>query len=311
MGVRLCGAVQVVRVQRGRQVDHSSRSRVDAVEEQRQVQGAEQGGGGGPAGLFGVDRRGRGEVHVEDGSGAGHRGRDSGPGRRCGDGVGEAACGPVQAADRGGVEVPEGDGTGGRGGEVAVEGAGVREAAVGTRGIGEVGCDKWYISAAEERSLRAAARAQRASGAAVHTHAARWPVGLPQLDLLTSEGADPARVAIGHCDTVTAPGYAEQIARRGAYVGVDTINTDHAGEVDRRVRMVLDLVRAGYIDNILLSHDVCLISQLRAHGGGGYGFVHTRFREQLLAAGLDAGEFEHITTANPARLLCSWPEPAG
>lgn len=171
--------------------------------------------------------------------------------------------------------------------------------------IGEVGCDKWYISAAEERSLRAAARAQRTTGAGIHTHAARWPVGVAQLDLLTSEGADPARIAVGHCDTVTAPGYAEQIARRGAYVGVDTINTDHPREVDHRVRMVLDLVRAGYIDNILLSHDVCLLSQLRAHGGGGYGFVHTGFRERLLAAGLDAGEFEHITTANPARLLCS------
>ncbi|MFJ5306953.1 phosphotriesterase [Streptomyces sp. NPDC088350] len=171
--------------------------------------------------------------------------------------------------------------------------------------IGEVGCDKWYISAAEERSLRAAARAQRATGAGIHTHAARWPVGVAQLDLLASEGADPARIAVGHCDTVTAPGYAEQIARRGAYVGVDTINTDHPREVDHRVRMVLDLVRAGYIDNILLSHDVCLLSQLRAHGGGGYGFVHTGFRERLLAAGLDAGEFAHITTANPARLLCS------
>ncbi|MEE1801069.1 hypothetical protein PUR57_20690 [Streptomyces sp. JV176] len=171
--------------------------------------------------------------------------------------------------------------------------------------IGEVGCDKWYISAAEERSMRAAARAQRVSGAAIHTHAARWPVGLAQLDLLTSEGGDPTRVAIGHCDTVTAPGYAERIARRGAYVGIDTINTDHPGEVRRRVGMVLDLVRAGHIDNILLSHDVCLVSQLRAHGGGGYGFVHTGFRERLLAAGLDAGEFEHITRANPARLLCS------
>ncbi|MBL1102060.1 hypothetical protein [Streptomyces coffeae] len=86
--------------------------------------------------------------------------------------------------------------------------------------IGEVGCDKWYISAAEERSLRAAARAQRATGAAIYTHAAHWPVGPLQLDLLLSEGADPIRIAIGHCDTVTVPDYAFRVAERGAYVGV-------------------------------------------------------------------------------------------
>ncbi|TMR89114.1 phosphotriesterase family protein [Nonomuraea basaltis] len=170
--------------------------------------------------------------------------------------------------------------------------------------IGEVGADKWYISAAEERSLRAAARAQRQTGAAIYTHAARWPVGLPQLDLLISAGADPERIAIGHCDLVLTPGYAGQIAARGAYVGVDTINTDSAVEVERRVRMVLSLVRAGHIDRVLLSHDVCLVSQLRAYGGGGYVFVPGVFRERLLRAGLDPEEYNHITRANPARLVC-------
>ncbi len=35
----------------------------------------------------------------------------------------------------------------------------------------------------------------------------------------------------------------------------------------------MDLVREGYIDQILLSHDVCLASQHTAYGGGGYTFL--------------------------------------
>lgn len=170
--------------------------------------------------------------------------------------------------------------------------------------IGEVGADKWYISAAEERSLRAAARAHRATGAAIYTHAAPWPVGLPQLELLISEGVDPSLIAIGHCDLVTTPGYIEEISQRGAYIGIDTICTSQPSEVRRRVEQVMALVRLGCIDQILLSHDVCLASQLRVNGGGGFGFVHTGFREALLDAGLSCDEFRHITTANPARLVC-------
>lgn len=169
--------------------------------------------------------------------------------------------------------------------------------------IGEIGADKWYISALEERSFRAAARAHRQTNAAVYTHAARWDVGLAQLDLLAEEDVDPARVAIGHVDTVPINGFAVQVAKRGVYVGVDTINSASKEVVQHRVDMVMELVRAGYIDRILLSHDVCLTSQLRSSGGNGFGFILGHFRDALLAAGLDAEEFSHIVTANPARLI--------
>jgi hypothetical protein len=72
--------------------------------------------------------------------------------------------------------------------------------------IGEIGADRWYVSAAEERSFRAAARAHLRTGLTISTHAARWPVGLEQLRLLTEEGADPRRVIIGHADSVPLPG---------------------------------------------------------------------------------------------------------
>ena len=44
--------------------------------------------------------------------------------------------------------------------------------------IGEIGVHSDYATAQEERVLRAAARAQKATGAALTTHASMYPVGL-------------------------------------------------------------------------------------------------------------------------------------
>src|SRR6476620_10065599 len=67
--------------------------------------------------------------------------------------------------------------------------------------IGEIGTDKPWLSAQEERVHRAAARASRRTGLAITTHAVQSAVGLDQLRLFEEEGADPARVVIGHADS--------------------------------------------------------------------------------------------------------------
>ncbi|MEW1931418.1 hypothetical protein AB0362_04480 [Rhodococcus sp. NPDC079359] len=169
--------------------------------------------------------------------------------------------------------------------------------------IGEIGADKWFVSEHEDVVFRASAKAHVQTNVPVYTHAARWQVGLEQLAILREEGADPAKIAIGHTDTVPTPGFALQIARQGAFVGIDTINSDNRREVAHRVDMVMELVREGYLQKILLAHDVCLMSQLSAYGGNGFGFVLGGFRQALLDAGLDKGEFDEIVTGNPARLL--------
>jgi predicted metal-dependent phosphotriesterase family hydrolase len=170
--------------------------------------------------------------------------------------------------------------------------------------IGEIGADKWYVSESEATVFKAAAHAHLKTGAAIYTHAARWPVGLEQLAILRSEGADPTKIVIGHTDTVPTPGYATQLARHGVYVGIDTINSKNPREVGKRVDQVMELVREGYLERILLAHDVCLMSHLSAYGGNGFGFVLGGFRDALLAAGLGEGEFNEIMSGNPARLLC-------
>ncbi len=169
--------------------------------------------------------------------------------------------------------------------------------------IGEVGADKWYISEQEACVFRAAARAHRETGAVVYTHAARWEVAFEQIDLLRREGVDPAKIAVGHVDTVPSADFVTRVAGTGVFVGVDTINSANLREVRHRVQCVLELVSHGYLDRVLLAHDVCLASQLRSNGGNGFGFVLGGFRDALLDAGLSETEFDEIVVMNPARLL--------
>lgn len=182
---------------------------------------------------------------------------------------------------------------------------GVRDTGIRAGIIGEIGADRWYVSAAEERSFRAAARANLRTGAPITTHAARWPVGIDQLEILTAEGVDPAHVIIGHCDGVNIPEYHRDIAKRGAYVQFDLIRGTDEWSTSSRVNLILGMVRDGFGDRILLSHDVCTVSHLRTAGGCGYTYICGEFTDRLVAKGLDRAEVEQIIIHNPRRALTS------
>jgi len=191
----------------------------------------------------------------------------------------------------------------------------VRDITEGVRGtgvragiIGEIGADRRYISAAEERSFRAAARAHLKTGLTISTHAARWPVGLAQLKLLAEEGVDPGRVIVGHTDTVPIPGYHLALVEQGCYISFDSIGTGSSYDTHRAVDYVLDLVRAGFGSQILLSHDVCLRDHLRATGGCGYAYLLTEFLPLLTAAGLDQEQVRAFVTDNPVAALAGTPD---
>ncbi len=168
--------------------------------------------------------------------------------------------------------------------------------------IGEVGCDR-YLTPAEERSFRAAARAHLATGLTITTHAGRWPVGISQVRLLRSEGVDPGRVIIGHCDMVLDRAYHRAVAEAGAWVQFDTIQAEPDHVLDRTVAAIRALVDAGFEDRVLLSQDVCLVSQFRAMGGSGYGYILREFTGRLRAAGISDATIDRFLVTNPARAL--------
>lgn len=180
---------------------------------------------------------------------------------------------------------------------------GVGDTGVRSGIIGEIGADKWYISAAEERSLRAAARAQIKTGLTLSTHACRWPVGTKQIEILDHEGVALDRVVIGHVDTVSTPGYALEVAHRGCWVEFDGFGTDTAHDMTFALRTMRELADAGHSARLLISQDVFLRPHLHAFGGNGYDFVPRELPAMLREVGFTDIEITTLMVDNPRRAL--------
>ncbi|MDP9467142.1 MAG: phosphotriesterase-related protein [Chloroflexota bacterium] len=172
--------------------------------------------------------------------------------------------------------------------------------------IGEIGTDKPWVSALEERVHRAAGRAALATGMAISTHAILSPVGLAQLRIFEEEGVDPARVVIGHADSYPVLDHYLAILDRGANLEFDFIGhrfgTEEAAE-PRLIELIVELLERGHGPQLLLSQDVCHNSQLKVNGGLGYTYLQQHFLPSLRTAAVGEGEIAQMTIDNPRRIL--------
>ena len=172
--------------------------------------------------------------------------------------------------------------------------------------IGEIGVDKPWVSPAEERVHRAAARAALSTGMAISTHGILSPVGLAQLRIFEEEGVDAGRVVIGHADSYPVLDHYLAILDRGANLEFDFIGhrfgTEEAAE-PRLIELVVELLERGYGPQLLLSQDVSHNSQLKANGGLGYTYLQQHFLPSLRTAAVGEGEIAQMTIDNPRRLL--------
>ena len=172
--------------------------------------------------------------------------------------------------------------------------------------IGEIGVEKAWVSPAEERVHRAAARASRATGMAIVTHGVGSPVGADQLRILVDEGADPERVVIGHADTHPDFDHWLALLDTGASLAFDNLQQrSGAGEAReaRLIELIVELLERGFASQLLLSQDVCHDDQLKANGGSGYTYLQQHFLPKLRTAAVGEGEIVTMTVDNPRRLL--------
>jgi len=169
--------------------------------------------------------------------------------------------------------------------------------------IGEIGVNLDYMTAQEERVLRAAARAHKATGAAISLHGEVSPIGLLQLDVLEEEGVDLRKVIVGHADSYLRLDYHEAIAERGAYVEYDGIGRSHIYPDERRVSMLVEMIGRGHVERLLLSTDRCWRSDLHAYGGLGYDHILVNFIPMLKQAGISDEQIHIMTVENPKRVL--------
>jgi phosphotriesterase-related protein len=186
----------------------------------------------------------------------------------------------------------------------------VRDLTVGVDGtdvragfIGEIGTERGHISPAQERVFRAAARAQRRTGCPIMTHTTHFgELALEQLDLFAEEGVPAQRVIVSHLGDRVGIKWFRPIAERGAWLSIDNLGfVSGYAPLEVRADNVAALCAAGFVQQIMLSNDLCLIDQMSAFGGPGYDNVLRAFVPLLRERGLTDEQIDIMLVANPAR----------
>jgi len=166
------------------------------------------------------------------------------------------------------------------------------------------------------KQLRAAARASARTGAAVTLH--QW-VGdgerlMKTLDILEAEGADLARVIVGHVGgdapeqrDILAAALARGVTLEFDLLGVAFLLEEKVSDTRGAADTIAALVSQGYTDQLLMSQDVCTKTQLKAYGGNGYDYVLTEVVPYLKGLGVSDEDVDKLLVANSARLFSIAP----
>lgn len=195
----------------------------------------------------------------------------------------------------------------------------VTEALTGTDGtdariglIGEIGVSSDFTES-EERSLRGAARAQVRTGLPLMVHLPGWfRLAHRVLDIVEQEGGNLRHTVLCHMNPSHGDAvYQATLAQRGAFLEFDMIGMDffyadqgvQCPSDDEVARAIMGLVDNGFLDRILLSHDVFIKMMLTRYGGNGYTFVAKHFLPRLKRHGLDPADTETLMVTNPRRVF--------
>jgi phosphotriesterase-related protein len=178
----------------------------------------------------------------------------------------------------------------------------------GTTGIragllGEIASHHRAISPAEERVFRAVAAAQREVPVPIATHALFTRIGLAQVRLLETAGADLEKVVIGHADTTPDVDYHEELLRSGVWIAYDCVGQLDKQSDEQRADALMELAGRGWAHRILLSMDIAKRGALRHYGGGGYDHLITSFLPLLRERGAGEELIEVLTRHNPRELF--------
>jgi phosphotriesterase-related protein len=193
--------------------------------------------------------------------------------------------------------------------------------------IGEVGIRGNPLSLNEIKITRASAWASLTTGAAISLHGGgHGKEKLEIANIIKDEGGDLSRIIFGHSDAIAGNlSLMLDILETGAYIEFDLLGRSavHLAMTrpisDNSFEMPLDylsysstalvayvipnLIKAGFVDKILLSQDVWTKIQLKHYGGTGYSFILETFLPHLRRLGVSEDDINKIVVENPKRIL--------
>ena len=201
---------------------------------------------------------------------------------------------------------------------------GIGDSGVRAGNIGEIGLSGMPnvpFHPDEEKVLRAAARAQKATGASLTLHPnahltiyGETPVDhFPlYIDILEKEGADLGKVYPSHLGLFPAQTAVKLLERGVGFVSYDHFGHEEFCEVlgpgrgftpDRmEVETVMELLARGYANRVLLGAEVGWKTCYKANGGWGYSHVLEHITPWLGACGATQEQIHTMMVDNPRRL---------
>lgn len=183
--------------------------------------------------------------------------------------------------------------------------------------IGEIGISEIFDDK-ERRVLRAAAFAHKKTGAAINVHINPWTVnGVEAADILLNAGVKPEKICISHIDVENREDYILELLKKGVYIEFDNFgkeyyirrevrNSGYGNFVHdtERVTLVKKLIDMGYLNQLLLTCDLCLKNLLHHYGGWGYDHVLTNIVPMMEDEGITNEQIKTMLVENPANWLC-------
>ena len=180
--------------------------------------------------------------------------------------------------------------------------------------IGEIGVSD-IENPIEIRSLRASAIAQKKLDCGLNIHCPIWEkVNHKILDILKEAGANLNRVVMSHMDpTFDDIDFHESVAKRGVFIEYDSFGAEYMafyGEKflpsdGQRIDALIEMIKRGYINQMLISQDICTKICLTKWGGWGHSHILRHIIPRLKHEGLSQEQINTLIIENPKRLICS------
>ena len=194
--------------------------------------------------------------------------------------------------------------------EVGIEDTGIKA------GIIKVANDMGGVTPEGEIILRAAARAQKATGVPISTHTwAPERVGEQQVAVFEDEGVDLNRVYVGHSNDTTDTEYLIGLLEKGVWIGLDRYpgrQTELTPDWEGRTQTAWKLIEAGWGRRIMLGHDWSVTlsiasremqEQRQRYNPDGYLFITRRVIPRLKELGASDEDIANIFVDNPRRFF--------
>ena len=171
-------------------------------------------------------------------------------------------------------------------------------------GVIKIATGYFVMKPEDERVIHAAAIAHLKTGVPIFTHTEEGTLGPEQVEMLKSDGVDPAHVTVGHYDRLPDFYLHHELASTGCFLQYDTPSRRKYFPESQFIELLKKMIDAGHGKQILWGGDLARQSYQRAYGGApGLPYILEDFVPRMRCEGISEDVIADVFVNNPARAL--------